>query len=143
VRRYDGERFHATVDHRPVRAGLVGLLFFILLHVVAMAAFLTRWGLGLVAALACCGTLLGFLGWLLVAVHVGRFLARSRGWKVGPFWYGLVGLAIACVAFLIPVVGQIAAVLAALVGVGALLAPAKPEEIPAAAPPPSAGPPPA
>ncbi len=130
IRAYDPLRFHGTVEHQPVRAGLIGLIVLVALHALTLGAFLSRWASGLVVPLVLVSLVLGFLGWLMVAVHVGRVLAERRNWKLGPFMYGLVGFAIVSVGSLVPVVGQLAAFIISLVGVGALVSPAKLSELP-------------
>jgi hypothetical protein len=141
IRAYDPVRFHGTVEHQPVRAGLLGLIVLVSIHALTLGAFLSRWASGLVVPLVFTSFVLGFLGWLMVAVHVGRVLAERRGWKLGPFMYGLVGFGIVSVGSLVPIVGQLAAFIISLVGVGALVSPSKLHELPRASRLPAASPP--
>ena len=131
VRRYDGQRFHGTVEQHPVRAGVVGFFVLAGLHVLIGLAFLSRYGIGLMPVFGLAYAVLAFIGWLTVAGHIGRLIARRAGWDIGPFLYGLLGVGVALVAFLVPVIGQLAWVLAAWVGVGALIAPATINDRPA------------
>lgn len=124
--RYDAARFHDTVDRTPVRAGLAGFLVQVALSAVTIAAFLTPWTVGLTPALCLAGLVLLFLGWLLVAGHVGWAIAKWRGWNGSPFWYGLAGFGVVFAASCIPIAGQIAALVGSCVGLGALLVPAPP-----------------
>ena len=123
VRRYDGARFHATVDAHPVRAGIAGFFVLAGLHVLIVLAFLSRYGIGLVPVFALTEVVLGFLGWVTVAGHVGRLVARKAGWDIGPLLYGLLGVGIGLLVVFVPVAGQLAWILAAWIGVGALIAP--------------------
>jgi hypothetical protein len=141
IRAYDPLRFHGTVEHQPVRAGLIGLILLVAIHALTLGAFLSRWASGLVVPLVLASIVLGFLGWLMVAVHVGRVLAERRGWKLGPFMYGLIGFAIVSVGSLVPIVGQLAAFIISLVGVGALVSPSKLNELPHVSRAPAAPPP--
>jgi hypothetical protein len=125
IRRYDPERFHYTVDEHPVRAGLLGLLTVVALHVLIVLAFFSRWGVGLVPVLGLLILALTVLGWVVVGGHVGRWLAQRYQWQIGPFLYGLIGVGIIMVAFSLPVVGQLATLLASWIGIGALLSPSK------------------
>lgn len=133
IRPYDPERFHYTVAAHPVRAGLLGLLTVTALHVLIVLAFFSRWGVGLIPVLGLLLVVLTVLGWVVIGGHVGRWLARKYNWKISPFLYGLIGVCIVMVTFSLPVVGQLATLLASWIGIGALLAP---KQIPSAYPPP-------
>jgi hypothetical protein len=139
IRPYDAARMHGTIEHHPVRAGLFGLIVHVAFSALAVGAFASRWGIGLALPIALGGFLLGVIGWVMCAVHVGRLIAYKRGWTVGPFTYGLAGFGLVGLASCVPILGQLLALLLSLVGVGALIVPAKPEELPAApaAPPPA------
>ena len=130
IRPYDARRFRGTVTHRPVRAGLIGLLLLAGLHVLMIAAFASRYGIGLVAPLWFAQLALGVVGWIAVAGHVGQRIGQARGWTVGPFVAGLAGVGLGGLVFLIPVAGQVAAALAACVGAGALIAPSTLDALP-------------
>jgi hypothetical protein len=130
IRKYEPERFHGTFEHHAVRAGLFGLILHIAFGALTLAAFLGRYTIGLAIPLSAAGFLLGFIGWLMGAVHVGRLLARKRGWKVGAFTYGMAGFAVVGLLSLIPVLGQIGAFVLSLIGIGALVMPARLDELP-------------
>lgn len=133
IRPYDPERFHYTVAAHPVRAGLLGMLAAIAVHVLIVIAFFSRWGVGLVPVLGLLLVVMTVLGWVVIGGHVGRWLARKYNWKVSPFLYGLIGVCVVMVSFSLPVVGQLATLFASWIGMGALLAP---KEIPEGTPPP-------
>jgi hypothetical protein len=131
VKRYDSFRFHGTIENHPVRAGSLGMIIHFAFGALALAAFLGRWTIGLVPPLIAAGFILGFIGWLMGAVHVGRLIAVRRGWSCGAFTYGLLGFVIVGVASLVPVIGQIGAFILSLIGIGALVAPSRRDELPA------------
>jgi len=131
IRPYDAARFHGTVEHHPVRAGLIGLIVHVAFGALTVGAFASRWAIGLAVPLAMGGFTLHVIGWTMCAVHVGRVLAQKRGWTVGPFSYGLVGFGIVGVLSCVPLLGQLMALILSLIGIGAMIAPAKPGELPA------------
>jgi hypothetical protein len=124
IRRYESRRFHATVERHPVRSGVAGFFILVGLHVLVVLSFLSRYGIGLAPVFGLAYVLLAVLGWLTVASHVGRMVARKAGWNMGPFLYGLLGVGIGLAVFIVPVAGQVAWALASWIGVGALIAPA-------------------
>jgi hypothetical protein len=130
IRKYEPERFHGTFEHHAVRAGLFGLILHIAFGALTLAAFLGRYTIGLVLPLSAAGFLLGFIGWLMGAVHVGRLLARKRGWTCGTFTYGMAGFAVVGLLSLIPVLGQLGAFVLSLIGIGALVMPVRMDELP-------------
>lgn len=131
IKKYDPARFHGTVEHHPVRAGMIGLMVHVVFGALALAAFLGRWTIGLAGPLIMGGFLLGGIGWVMGAVHVGRLLAERRGWTVGPFSYGMAGFGIVAVASCVPILGQLGAFILSLVGVGAMVLPSRVDELPA------------
>jgi len=123
VRRYDDERFHGTLAERPVRAGLIGLGLHVALWAAGLAAVLTGWLAGVGFALWFLNWVAWLVGWTLCGVHLGRRLARRRGWKGSPAGHALAGIGLWLLLSLVPVVGWLAALLGSLVAFGALLAP--------------------
>lgn len=142
VRRYDSDRFHGTVSHRPVRAAILGLLVFVVLHVLAVASFFAAWGMGLAIAIGLMAALLHLVGWLAAANYLGQTLARRAGWKLSGSVAFLMGVGAGLLVFIVPVLGQIAWVVGTWIGVGALLDPMARADLPVPTEPAAPAPPP-
>jgi len=122
IPRYSAETAD-IIPLRPVRSGVVGLGWFILVPVGIVVAMVTVIGIPLAIVTALLYGIVVYLSTVPFAIWLGRLVpgARTRVGRQGVLLSFLIGGIVVLVVQVIPVVGPILSLIAACVGLGAIM----------------------
>jgi hypothetical protein len=122
IPRFTGEAAE-TIPLRLVRSGLVGLGWFVLVPLAIVIAAVTVIGIPLAIVAALLYGVVVYLSTVPVAIWLGRLVlgARTRTGLQGLLLSFLVGGILVLAVQMIPVVGPILSLIAACVGLGAIM----------------------
>ena len=117
------EEAAAIIPLRPVRSGLVGLGWFILVPLGIVIAAVTVIGIPLAIVTALLYGVVVYLSTVPFAIWLGRLVlgARKRAGRQGVLLSFLVGGIVVLAVQLIPVIGPILSLIAACFGLGAIM----------------------
>lgn len=113
----------AIIPERPFRSGLVGLGWFILVPLGIVIAAVTVIGLPFAIVTALLYAIVVYLSTVPFAIWVGRLLlgARTRAGRQGVLLSFLIGGILVLAVQIIPVIGPILSLIAACLGLGAIM----------------------
>ncbi len=111
------------IPQRPIRSGLVGLGWFILVPLGIIIAAVTVIGIPLAVVTALLYGVVVYLSTVPFAIWVGRLLLRARahGGRQGVLLNFLLGGILVLLVQTIPVIGPIATLIAACLGLGSIM----------------------
>lgn len=114
-------RISGVIVNKPWVSLGIGLLTIIVFPVVFMLLMFTIIGIPIAIFLAFVLAVLLYLAKIFVAFVIGELILRRFSKNTGRIWAFLLGLVIYYVVTLIPVIGWLISVIAALMGLGAIL----------------------